>query len=99
MADTHKMHHQDTKARRRANPHAKLMRRFLSSGCPLAPWCLGGAALVFCLSGLAGQTTSQVKPATPVSKSPQQSFILRSATNEVQVDVRVYDKSGKPVTD
>ena len=38
-------------------------------------------------------------PSTPVSKSPQQSFILRSTTNEVEVDVRVYDKSGKPVTD
>ena len=35
----------------------------------------------------------------PVSKSPQQAFILRSVTNEVLVDVRVYDRSGKPVTD
>jgi VWFA-related protein len=42
---------------------------------------------------------AQVKPSTPVSKSPQQAFILRSTTNEVEVDVRVYDKSGKPVTD
>ena len=42
---------------------------------------------------------SQEKPAAPSSKSPQQAFILRSATNEVLVDVRVYDKSGKPVTD
>jgi VWFA-related protein len=55
--------------------------------------------MVVCLSGLAGQTSSQVKPSTPVSKSPQQAFILRSITNEVEVDVRVYDKSGKPVTD
>ena len=54
---------------------------------------------MFCLATLAGQTPSQVKPATPVSKSPQQAFILRSTTNEVLVDVRVYDKSGKPVTD
>jgi VWFA-related protein len=42
---------------------------------------------------------AQVKPSAPVSKSPQQAFILRSTTNEVLVDVRVYDKSGKPVTD
>ena len=42
---------------------------------------------------------AQQKPSTPVSKSPQQAFILRSTTNEVLVDVRVYDKSGKPVTD
>ena len=43
---------------------------------------------------------AQVKPpATPVSKSPQQAFILRTVTNLVLVDVRVYDKSGKPVTD
>jgi len=42
---------------------------------------------------------SQVKPSTPVSKSPQQAFILRSQTNLVLVDVRVYDKTGKPVTD
>ena len=42
---------------------------------------------------------AQVTPSTPTSKSPQQAFILRSSTNEVLVDVRVYDKSGKPVTD
>ena len=42
---------------------------------------------------------AQVKSSTPVSRSPQQAFILRSTTNEVDVDVRVYDKSGKPVTD
>ena len=42
---------------------------------------------------------AQVKPSTPVSKSPQQAFILRAQTNLVLVDVRVYDKSGKPVTD
>jgi VWFA-related protein len=44
-------------------------------------------------------STSQAKPATPVSRSPQQSFILRAVTNLVLVDVRVYDKAGKPVTD
>jgi VWFA-related protein len=42
---------------------------------------------------------AQVKSSTPVSRSPQQAFILRSTTNEVDVDVRVYDKSGKPATD
>jgi VWFA-related protein len=50
--------------------------------------CLGGATLF-----------SQVKPSAPASRSPQQTFILRSQINEVLVDVRVYDKSGKPVTD
>ena len=57
-------------------------------------WC---SRWSFVWRALAGQTPSQVKP--PVSKSPQQAFILRSTTNEVLVDVRVYDKSGKPVTD
>jgi VWFA-related protein len=42
---------------------------------------------------------SQTPPVQQVSRSPQQSFVLRSTTNEVLVDVRVYDKSGKPVTD
>jgi len=42
---------------------------------------------------------AQQKPSTPTSRSQQQAFILRSQTNEVLVDVRVYDKSGKPVTD
>jgi VWFA-related protein len=65
----------------------------------LVPWCLGGAALALCLVGLASRTYSQVKPAAPVSKSPQQAFILRSTTNRVLVDVRVYDKTGMPVKD
>jgi VWFA-related protein len=56
-------------------------------------------ALAAGLAGLATRTFSQVKPPTPVSKSPQQAFILRAQTNLVLVDVRVYDKSGKPVTD
>ncbi|MGO8813814.1 MAG: VWA domain-containing protein [Terriglobia bacterium] len=56
-------------------------------------------ALTVCLAGLPALFRAQVKPAAPVSKSPQQAFILRSATNVVLVDVRVYDKSGKPVTD
>jgi VWFA-related protein len=60
---------------------------------------VSGVGLVACLASLAGQTPSQVRPASPVSKSPQQAFILRSSTNVVLVDVRVYDKSGKPVTD
>jgi len=56
--------------------------------------------LAICLSAYLPTTIhAQVKPATPVSKSPQQAFILRSQTNLVLVDVRVYDKSGKPVTD
>jgi len=58
----------------------------------------------FCLLILAlyfGPTTSmsQGPPDAPVSRSPQQAFVLRAQTNEVLVDVRVYDKSGKPVTD
>jgi VWFA-related protein len=58
-------------------------------------------ALAICLSAyLPTAFLAQVKPpATPVSKSPQQAFILRTVTNLVLVDVRVYDKSGKPVTD
>ena len=55
---------------------------------------MGGVALL-----LAGQAPSQVKPSAGVSRSPQQAFVLRSQTNEVLVDVRVYDKSGKPATD
>ena len=55
--------------------------------------------LTFALSICPTAYLSQVKPTTPVSKSPQQAFILRAQTNEVLVDVRVYDKSGKPVTD
>jgi len=78
------MHHQDTKTPRTAE---KSTSRFLASGLFLVSWCLGGVALF-----------SQIKPPTP-SRSPQQAFILRSQTNEVLVDVRVYDKSGKPVTD
>jgi VWFA-related protein len=65
-----------------------------------------GVILAAFLACLAAQTFSQVtpstpqaKPSTPVSKSPQQAFILRAVTNLVLVDVRVYDKSGKPVTD
>src|SRR5208337_2708330 len=42
---------------------------------------------------------AQQKPSTPTSRSTQQAFILRAQTNEVLVDVHVYDKSGKPVTD
>jgi len=88
------MHHQDTRTQRRVEARKRAAWRFLSSGFALVPLCLGGVALV-----LAGQTSSQVKPTTPVSRSAQQAFILRSQTNEVLVDVHVYDKSGKPVTD
>jgi len=56
--------------------------------------------LAICLSAyLPIAFLAQEKPSTPISKSPQQAFILRAQTNEVLVDVRVYDKSGKPVTD
>jgi VWFA-related protein len=55
--------------------------------------------LPFALSVCPTVDLSQVKPPTPVSKSPQQAFILRAQTNVVLVDVRVYDKSGKAVTD
>jgi len=55
--------------------------------------------LTFAFSVCPTAFLAQVKPATPVSKSPQQAFILRAQTNVVLVDVRVYDKSGKPVTD
>ena len=41
----------------------------------------------------------QTQSSTPTSKSPQQAFILRSQTNVVLVDVRVYDKSGQSITD
>jgi VWFA-related protein len=56
--------------------------------------------LAICLAAyLPTAFLAQEKPSTPVSKSPQQAFILRSITNEVLVDVRVYDRAGKPVTD
>src|SRR5579862_210695 len=55
--------------------------------------------LTFALPINPTSSLSQQSPTEPVSKSPQQAFILRSQTNEVLVDVRVYDKSGKPVTD
>src|SRR5580693_3465487 len=55
--------------------------------------------LTFALPFDVSSSLSQQSPSIPVSRSPQQAFILRSQTNEVLVDVRVYDKSGKPVTD
>jgi VWFA-related protein len=60
--------------------------------------CAAGA---ICLIGGAVRVFSQApaKPGQQVSKSPQQAFILQSQTNVVLVDVRVVDKSGKPVTD
>ncbi len=59
------------------------------------------AAGVVCLAGLATLAFSQgqVRAGAQVSKSPQQAFVLRTQTNVVLVDVRVFDKSGKPVTD
>jgi VWFA-related protein len=71
-------------------------------------WLLPSAYLPICLLPLFAICLSaylptaflaQVKPSAPVSKSPQQAFILRAQTNLVLVDVRVYDKTGKPVTD
>jgi VWFA-related protein len=93
------MHHQDTKTQRRAESGGALVSRFSRSGCFLVSLCLGGAILLLCVAALAGQTSSQIKPSAPVSKSPQQAFVLRAQTNVVLVDVRVYDKSGKAVTD
>ncbi|MBZ5671901.1 MAG: VWA domain-containing protein [Acidobacteriia bacterium] len=59
------------------------------------------AAGVVCLAGLATLAFSQgqVRAGAQVSKSPQQAFVLRTQTNVVLVDVRVFDKSGKLVTD
>jgi len=94
------MHHQDTKTPRRTQGREALLSRFLPSVFSLVPWCLGGAVLAICLSAyLPGAFFAQEKPSTSVSKSPQQAFILRAQTNLVLVDVRVYDKSGRPVTD
>jgi VWFA-related protein len=94
------MHHQDTKTPRRTQGREAPLFRFLLSDFPLVPWCLGGVMLAICLSAyLPIAFLAQEKPSTPISKSPQQAFILRAQTNEVLVDVRVYDKSGKPVTD
>src|SRR5208337_3443762 len=94
------VHHQDTKTPRKAQGGQTKAFRLRPSGISLVPWCLGGLILVICLAAyLPTSCLAQVKPSTPVSKSPQQAFILRAQTNEVLVDVRVYDKSGKPVTD
>jgi VWFA-related protein len=66
--------------------------------CPSAH--LPAVLLAICLSAyLPTAFLAQQKPSTPTSRSPQQAFILRSETNEVLVDVHVYDKSGKAVTD
>jgi VWFA-related protein len=59
------------------------------------------AAFAVCLIGMAALAFSQgqVKAGAQVSKSPQQAFVLRAQTNVVLVDVRILDKSGKPVMD
>jgi VWFA-related protein len=94
------MHHKDTKTPRKAPGKKAAIPHLIPSGFPLVPLSLGGVVLAICLSAyLPTAYLAQVKPSAPVSKSPQQAFILRSVTNEVLVDVRVYDKSGKPVTD
>jgi VWFA-related protein len=46
---------------------------------------------------MAGQGTTP--PDVPPGQGSQQHYILHTQTNEVLVDVRVYDKSGKPITD
>jgi len=40
---------------------------------------------------------SQVQTAPPPGRTSQQSFVLRSQTNVVLIDVRVRDKSGQPI--
>ena len=42
---------------------------------------------------------AQSQPSAPNPKGSQQSFILRSQTNVVLIDVRVRDKSGQPLND
>ncbi len=93
------MHHQDTKTPRKGRKADSKKTIALSLLLFFVSLCLGGAAFAVALAGLATQTFSQVKGSTPVSKSPQQAFVLRAQTTVVLVDVRVYDKSGKPVTD
>ncbi len=85
------MDHLDTKTQRKSGSRARSAWSgfwFLPSVFFFVSLCLGGEPLF-----------AQAKPATPTSRSSPQAFILRSQTNEVLVDVRVYDKSGKPVTD
>jgi len=72
------------------------------AGRQMSKWA-SGVALTICLSAYLPicppAPLAQQKPPTPTSRSQQQAFVLRTQTNEVLVDVRVYDKSGKPVTD
>src|ERR1035437_4066208 len=55
--------------------------------------------LTFALYFGPSASLSQGPPSTPVSRSPQQAFVLHAQTNEVLVDVRVHDKSGNPVAE
>ena len=70
-----------------------------AKGRNLAVLIFAFCLLPFALSFGPSNSLSQAPPSTPVSRSPQQAFVLRAQTNEVLVDVRVYDKTGKPVTD
>ncbi len=55
--------------------------------------------LPFALSICPTAGLSQVAAPAQVPKTLQQAFILRTQTNVVLIDVRVHDKSGKPLTD
>ena len=61
--------------------------RFLAAGV------LAGVLLVAASGAAPGQANQAPTP------GPQKGFVLRSQTNVVLVDVRVFDKAGKPVTD
>ena len=91
-----------TASKANATAHLPICRSADLPICPSAylPICpsahLPAVLLAICLSAyLPTALLPQQKPSTPTSRSPQQAFILRSQTNEVLVDVRVYDKSGK----
>lgn len=56
----------------------------------------------FCLLPLAFSWTAAQEPAgnaAPQTAPPSRGFVLHSQTNLVLVDVRVWDKSGRPVSD
>ena len=63
-------------------------------------WMACAAGAMMAIAGAASLfSQAPTRSAGQVSKSPQQAFILQSQTNVVLVDVRVVDKTGKPVTD
>src|SRR5215472_10155699 len=57
---------------------------------------LGFGLLICDFSFIRGQAPATTSDQQPASRS---SFVLRSQTNIVLVDVRVRDRSGRPVTD